>query len=52
MSLYILHSISHLARLLYVSPETFGPYYVCLYKCLSGCYEDCEHYAVQTLVQA
>ena len=30
MALYILHSIFHLARLLYVRPETFGPYYVLL----------------------
>ena len=29
MALYIPHSIFHLARLLYVRPETFGPYYVC-----------------------
>ena len=28
MALYIRHSILHLARLLYVRPETFGPYYV------------------------
>ena len=28
MALYIPHSILHLARLLYVRPETFGPYYV------------------------
>ena len=28
MELYIPHSIFHLARLLYVRPETFGPYYV------------------------
>ena len=28
MALYIPHSIIHLARLLYVRPETFGPYYV------------------------
>ena len=27
-ALYIPHSIFHLARLLYVRPETFGPYYV------------------------
>ena len=27
MALYIPHSIFHLARLLYVMPETFGPYY-------------------------
>ena len=28
MALYIPHSIFHLARLLYVRPETVGPYYV------------------------
>ena len=28
MALYIPHSIFYLARLLYVRPETFGPYYV------------------------
>ena len=28
MALYIPHSIFHLARLLYVRPEAFGPYYV------------------------
>ena len=28
MALYIPHSIFHLARLLYVRRETFGPYYV------------------------
>ena len=28
MALYIPHSIFHLARPLYVRPETFGPYYV------------------------
>ena len=33
MALYIPHSIFHLARLLYVRPETFGPYYV-LHKVL------------------
>ena len=31
MALYIPHSIFHLARLLYVRPETFGLYYVYLY---------------------
>ena len=31
MALYIPHSIFHLARLLYVRPETSGPYYV-IYK--------------------
>ena len=29
MALYIPHSIFHLERLLYIRPETFGPYYVC-----------------------
>ena len=28
MTLYILHGVFHLALLLYVRPETFGPYYV------------------------
>ena len=28
MALYIPHSIFHLARLLYVRPETFGPYHI------------------------
>ena len=28
MALYVPHSIFHLARLLYVRPETFRPYYV------------------------
>ena len=31
MALYIPHSIFHSARLLYVRPETFGPYYVHTY---------------------
>ena len=30
MALYIPHSLFHLARLLYVRPETFVPYYVCM----------------------
>ena len=30
MALYIPHSIFHLAWLLYVRPENFGPYYVSL----------------------
>ena len=33
MALYIPHSIFHLARLLYVRPETFGPYYVYIFNC-------------------
>ena len=32
MALYIPHSIFYLVRLLYVRPETFGPYYVVMYK--------------------
>ena len=32
MALYIPHSIFHLARLLHVRPETFGPYYVDLWS--------------------
>ena len=31
MALYIPHSILHLARLLYVRPETSGPYYLAVY---------------------
>ena len=30
MAIYIPHNIFHLARLLYVRPEAFGPYYVSL----------------------
>ena len=33
MALYIPHSIFHLARLLCVRPETFGPYYVNIAVC-------------------
>jgi hypothetical protein len=37
MPLYIPHSIFHLARLLYVRSETFGPYYVVeVHKQLAG----------------
>ena len=32
MTLYIPHNIFHLARLLYVRPETFGPYYAHVYS--------------------
>ena len=32
MALYIPHSIFHWARLLYVRPETFGPYYVLVFE--------------------
>ena len=35
MALYIAHSIFHLARLLYVRPETFGPY--CVLTQLTTC---------------
>ena len=37
MALYIPHSIFHLARLLYVRPENFGPYYVCIDGLMGGC---------------
>jgi hypothetical protein len=36
MALYIPHSIFHLARLLYVRPEAFGPYYVRLILSLTN----------------
>ena len=39
MALYIPHSIFHLARLLYVRPETFGPYYVSHYVRIMAFYE-------------
>ena len=41
MALYIPHSIFHLAQLLYVRPETFGPYYVVEYTRINvqGCGE-------------
>ena len=41
MALYISHSIFHLARLLYVRPETFGPpYYVLDTMCKDrSCYD-------------
>ena len=35
MALYNPHSIFHLAQLLYVRPETFGPYYA---PCVDGTY--------------
>ena len=38
MALYIPHSIFNLARLLYVRPETFGPYYVNIRKKLAKRY--------------
>ena len=31
MALYIPHTIFHLAQLLYIRPETFGPFYVYVY---------------------
>jgi hypothetical protein len=38
MALYIPHSIFHLARLLYVRPETFGPTLLCMYGvCVCVC---------------
>ena len=38
MALYIPHSIFHLARLLYVRPETSGPYYLTTYMNLYLCF--------------
>ena len=38
MALYIPQSIFHLARLLYVRPETFGPHYVCISRLPNSCY--------------
>ena len=38
MALYIPHSIFHLARLLYVRPETFGPKYVIRVEGFIGIY--------------
>ena len=35
MALYIPHSIFHLARLLDVRPETFGPYYIFTHNVIS-----------------
>ena len=34
MALYIPDNMFHLARLLYVRPETFGPYYVHISFCM------------------
>ena len=47
MALYIPHSIFHLARLLYVRPETFWPYYVCMYMYIAlfgDCVSCWDHY--------
>ena len=38
MALYIPHSVFHLARLLYVRPETLGPYYAPNYKTAAHCH--------------
>ena len=51
MALYIPQGIFHLARLLYVRPETFGPYYVCtdvrmhayMYICMYVCMYICTY---------
>ena len=43
MALYIPHSIFHLARLLYVRPETFGTYYVSLLCALGTMHVNLEH---------
>ena len=51
MALYIPHSIFHLARLLYVRPETFGPYYVLTAPStqLETCIENAHPRTVQVL---
>ena len=41
MALYVPHSIFHLARLLCVRPENFGPYYVIVYDAR---YINCQNY--------
>ena len=48
MALYIPHSIFHLARLLYVRPDTFGPYYVLerLGTCYSKALNSLTHFRV------
>ena len=40
MALYIPHSVFHLARLLHVRPETFGPYHVRVKKKMGD--ENCQ----------
>ena len=37
MALYIPHRVFHLAQLLYVRPENFGPCYICMYVCMYVC---------------
>ena len=49
MTLYIRHSIFHLARLLYVRPETFGPYYVLLFHSSNGYTNAPQSYIMYTL---
>ena len=49
MALYIPHSIFHLARLLYVRPETFGPYYVYDTKILRACMDWIQYYSVTSV---
>ena len=43
MALYIPQSILHLARSLYVRPETYGPTYVCMYVCMYACMYVCMY---------
>ena len=49
MALYIPHSIFHLARILYVRPETFEPCYVIL--CRDLCNETLEDAEGSPIVQ-
>ena len=50
MALYIPHSIFHLARLLYVRPETFGPYYVSVEEYVGEKSPDVKGLEIITLV--
>ena len=59
MALYIPHSIFYLARLLYVRPETFGPYYIFLTfrlnsfetkRVLKKCYMFLKHSVLYMLI--
>ena len=48
MAQYILHSIFHLVRLLYVRPETFGPYYVYQLHTYRSSHTLLKHYFINT----
>ena len=50
MALYIPNSIFRLARLLYVRPETFGPYYVLIVFLLQQCLHERVCYVIRKLL--